>query len=189
MPSGLAGPIDVALARAGDSLPGPAGMPGGSSYLLKFDGFRLVITRRAAGVRLWSRRGAELTRTFPEIAAAARHQIPLGSVDDGEVCCSNGSRLDFDLLIQRLSAGRVRLAQLREERPASFVAFDLLAAGGVDLRRRPWRTHQKVLNELAPWQPPLQLCPSTTDPDEAQTWMDRYAAAGPGGATVPLHCG
>jgi hypothetical protein len=40
-------------------------MPGGSSYLLKFDGFRLVVTHGAAGVRLWSRRGTELTRTFP----------------------------------------------------------------------------------------------------------------------------
>lgn len=172
------------MARATDVLPAATALPGGSSYLLKFDGFRLVITRGVAGVRLWSRRGTNLTDSFPEVAAAARAQLPLGSVVDGEVCCWNGSRLDFDLLTRRLGGGRGRIARMVQESPASFVAFDILAARGVDLRRRPWRVRQDVLQQLAPWQPPLQLCPSTTDADEARTWMSRYAPAGIEGLVV-----
>ena len=184
MPPGLGGPVEVALARATDVLPDTAALPGGATYMLKFDGFRLVITHGGRGVRLWSRRGNDLTDTFPEIEDAAHTQLPPGSVVDGELCAWNGSRLDFDLLTQRLGAGRARIAAMSRTSPASFVAFDILAADGIDLRRRPWRIRQAVLERLAPWHPPLQLCPSTTDAEQARDWMTRYAPAGIEGLVV-----
>ena len=148
MPPGLGGPVEVALARATDVLPDTAALPGGATYMLKFDGFRLVITHGGRGVRLWSRRGND---TFPEIAGAST-QLPFGSVVAGELCACNGSRPDFDLLTQRFGAGRARIAKMSGTSPTSFVAFDVLAAGGIDLRCRPWRIRQGVLAGLA-WQP------------------------------------
>jgi hypothetical protein len=38
-PPGLAGPFQLELARAAERLPGEHGMPGGSRYELKWDGF------------------------------------------------------------------------------------------------------------------------------------------------------
>jgi hypothetical protein len=38
---GLIGPVGLELARAVEQLPGPHGMPGGSRYELKWDGYLL----------------------------------------------------------------------------------------------------------------------------------------------------
>jgi ATP-dependent DNA ligase len=63
--------------------------------------------------------------------------------------------------------------------PASYVAFDLLAAGGADLRDRRLSRRRAALEELAaPWKPPLQLSPATTDPEEARRWFDDFRPAG-----------
>ena len=72
LPVGLAGPVDVALARAEETVPGPHALPGGSVYELKFDGYRGAFVRNAAGGRLWSRNRNDLSDRFPEIVAAFR---------------------------------------------------------------------------------------------------------------------
>ena len=59
---GLAGPVDVALARAQDTIPGPHALPGGSRYELKFDGYRGAITHGPAGIRIWSRNRTDFCR-------------------------------------------------------------------------------------------------------------------------------
>ena len=57
------GPVEVALARAQDSVPGPAGLPGGSRYELKFDGYRGVLVARRAGMPACGRAMAPICRT------------------------------------------------------------------------------------------------------------------------------
>jgi ATP-dependent DNA ligase len=57
-------------------------------------------------------------------------------VVDGEIVIAAPHGLDFDALQLRLHPAASRVAKLAAETPASFVAFDLLAAGGRDLRRR-----------------------------------------------------
>ncbi len=39
IPADLAGPVEVALARSVDQIPGPRAMPGGSRYEVKWDGY------------------------------------------------------------------------------------------------------------------------------------------------------
>lgn len=39
LPAGLAGPVDLALARAVDAIPGPNALVGGSRYEPKYDGY------------------------------------------------------------------------------------------------------------------------------------------------------
>jgi ATP-dependent DNA ligase len=144
-----------------------------------WDGYRLVIVRNAASTRLWSKQGRDLTDRFPDIAAAALAQVPAGTVLDGEVVIWNGSRLDFGLLQERMITAPGRIAPLVAAHPASYVAFDLLAAGGTDLRRRRLSRRRAELESLAGhWAPPLQLSPATTDLDEARTWFDDFRPAG-----------
>lgn len=140
-------------------------------YELKWDGFRCVIVRDGQSTRLWSRQGTDLTNRFPEIAVAAAAQIPAGTVIDGEVVIWNEDRLDFDLLQRRLVSGVARIRELVKTHQASFVAFDLLAAAGTDLRTQPWRSRRDALERAVRWEPPLQLSPTTEDTSVARAWM------------------
>ena len=66
-----------------------------------------------------------------------RQALPPGAVIDGELLAWDGGRpLGFHQLqrrIQRKSVGR----KLREEVPVRLMAYDLLEAGGEDLRALP----------------------------------------------------
>ncbi len=172
LPPELAGPVAVELSKPVREIPPPRALPGGCRYEPKWDGYRLVIVRDATSTRLWSKQGRDLTDRFPDIAAAARTQILPGTVVDGEVVVWNGARLDFGLLQQRMVTAPSRMARLVASAPASYVAFDLLAAGGVDLRAQRFRRRREHLEALAAsWAPPLQLSPCTDDLDEARQWF------------------
>ncbi|MBM7806718.1 ATP-dependent DNA ligase [Geodermatophilus bullaregiensis] len=171
LPPDLAGPVAVALAKPVRDLPEGDALPGGCRYEPKWDGYRLVVVRDRAGTRLWSRQGRDLTDRFPDVAAAALAQVPAGTVLDGEVVVWDGERLDFGLLQRRMVTAPSRMAAQAAAHPASYVAFDLLAAGGEDLRGRPLRARRTRLEELAQrWAPPLQLSPVTADPAQARGW-------------------
>jgi ATP-dependent DNA ligase len=88
-------------------------------------------------VELGSRNERPLTRYFPEVIDAVRAQLPERCVVDGELVIAGPDGLDFDALSQRIHPAASRVAMLARETPASFVAFDLLASGDTDLRRRP----------------------------------------------------
>ena len=184
LPADLAGPITVELARPQETIPDQGALAGGCVYEMKWDGFRCVIVRDAAGAQLWSRQGTDLTTRFPEIATAAVDQIPAGTVIDGEVVIWNEDRLDFDLLQRRLVSGVARIRELVKTHQASFVAFDLLAAAGTDLRTQPWRSRRDALERVARWEPPLQLSPTTEDTSVARVWMADYRPAGIEGLVV-----
>ncbi|MGY1697091.1 ATP-dependent DNA ligase [Geodermatophilus sp. SYSU D00814] len=171
LPPDLAGPVAVELAKPVRDLPTATALPGGCRYEPKWDGYRLVVVRDATGTRLWSKQGRDLTDRFPDLAAAALAQVPAGTVLDGEVVVWGGERLDFGLLQRRLVTPPSRMAALAAAHPASYVAFDLLASGGTDQRRRPLRARRAALEELAQrWAPPMQLSPVTADPAEARRW-------------------
>jgi ATP-dependent DNA ligase len=179
LPSDLAGPVAVALAKPARSIPPESALPGGCLYEPKWDGYRLVVVREGSSTRLWSRQGRELTPLFPEIVAAAVAQVPAGTVVDGEVVIWNGARLDFGLLQLRMATPAGRIGALVTANPASYVAFDLLAAGGVDLRGAPLTRRRAALEDLAGrWAPPLQLSPATSDRAEARRWFDDFRPAG-----------
>jgi ATP-dependent DNA ligase len=81
-----------------------------------------------------SRRGAHLTRSFPDLAAAAIEQVPEETVLDGEAVVGVDGRLDFGELQKRV-ASPARATALARERPATFLAFDL-ERPAIDRQRR-----------------------------------------------------
>ncbi|GAA3643965.1 ATP-dependent DNA ligase [Microlunatus ginsengisoli] len=97
-----------------------------------------------------SRKPSDLSSAFPDLAAAAAAQLPEGVVLDGEAVVWLDGRLDFDQLQHRMVSSPTAAARLAAEHPASFVAFDVLAAGGVDVRSRPWRERRLLLEIVAP---------------------------------------
>ncbi|HEY0401577.1 MAG TPA: ATP-dependent DNA ligase [Blastococcus sp.] len=179
LPPELAGPVAVQLARPVRTIPPANALSGGCLYEPKWDGYRLVVVRSGSSTRVWSKQGRDLTDRFPDVVAAALAQVPPGTVLDGEVVIWNGSRLDFGLLQQRMVTAAGRLRALVTAHPASYVAFDLLAADGTDLRGRRLSRRRAALEELARrWAPPMQLSPATADPEEARRWFDDFRPAG-----------
>jgi ATP-dependent DNA ligase len=171
-------PQGVMLARSAERLPSGRGLRGGCVYEPKWDGYRGLLFVTDAGVRIQSRRSADLTRGFPDIAAAARRQLPAGVVVDGELVVWSREGLDFEALHQRMTATKVRAAELAVAAPATFMAFDLLAVVGLDIRERPLRERRALLERLlADGRPPVQLTPQTNNLAVAEQWMKDYALA------------
>ncbi|MFE7503900.1 ATP-dependent DNA ligase [Promicromonospora sp. NPDC057488] len=179
LPSGLAGPVQVALARAVDRIPYPGALPGGCRFEPKWDGFRVVATRDLHGTSLWSRRGTDLSATFPELAAACDDQLPPGTVLDGEAVIWTAGHLDFGALQTRMGRGPRTAAAHAAGHPASYVAFDILAHDSRDLRHLPFDDRRALLDRLAAgWRPPLNLSLVTADPDVATEWFETYPVVG-----------
>ena len=83
---------------------------------------------------------------------------------DGEAVIWNRDRLDFEALQRRMVTSRAALPALVHELPAAFVAFDVLAVAGQDIRGVPFTGRRQLLEELArDWAAPLNLSPTTTD--------------------------
>ncbi len=79
-------------------------------------------------------------------------------------------RQDFDALGQRIHPAETRINMLAEQTPTTFVAFDLLALDDESLLGLPQRERRDRL--VAFISDPLQLCPSTEDPAEAEPWLE-----------------
>jgi ATP-dependent DNA ligase len=179
LPAALRGPVDLALARAVDKLPGPHALPGGSVFEPKWDGYRAIVTRDGQTTTVWSRQGKDLTRYFPDLYAVAATAVPPGCVLDGEIVAWVADRLDFTSLQRRMTSSRRTMADLIRREPVSYVAFDLLAVAGHDIRDRPLRERRNLLEELAGgWEPPMQISPATTDHAQARRWFDELHVTG-----------
>lgn len=171
--------MEVALAKSAERIPGAQMLGGGTMYEPKWDGFRCALVRDASGTRLWSRQGKDLTDRFPDVAAAATGHVMPGTVLDGELVIWSGDRLDFDLLQQRLVNPAKRAGVLAARRPATYMAFDVLAHNAEDLRGHHLVTRRATLERISErWAPPLQVSPTTTDEDTAKAWFVDYRPAG-----------
>ncbi|WP_344297083.1 ATP-dependent DNA ligase [Agromyces neolithicus] len=184
LPESLHIPPELALARRVEELPEPDALPGGCLYSPKWDGFRFAIVLAGELASVWSRQGKNLTRYFPELAAAAA-ELPDGTVLDGEAVIWREGRLDFAAMQHRLSGGAAIAARRARELPSSFAAFDVLAVAGTDVRHLALEHRQSLLEELAAqWQPPMNISPVTRDVDEAREWFETMPAVGVEGIIV-----
>jgi ATP-dependent DNA ligase len=168
-------PIEPMLARLAGEL------PAGGDWLFepKWDGFRALVFRGAADVYLQSRDLRPLDRYFPELHDALGAALPNDCVVDGEIVIATRQGLDFDALQLRLHPAASRVAKLAKETPSSFVAFDLIAVDGRDLREMPFGKRRALLEQtLARATPPVHLTPMTRDAKLAAEWLSRFEGAG-----------
>jgi ATP-dependent DNA ligase len=168
-------PIEPMLAKIADELP----PQGGFLFEPKWDGFRALVFRNGEEAYLQSRDLRPLNRYFPELERALAQALPRGCVIDGEIVVTGASGLDFDALQQRLHPAASRVAKLAQSTPASFVAFDLLAAGGRSTMELPQAERrirlERLLGQVAP---PVHLTPMTRDRSIALDWLQRFEGAG-----------
>ena len=168
-------PVEPMLAKLAEEL--PEGGP--FLYEPKWDGFRAIVFRGASDVFIQSRDLRPLDRYFPELHGAFLDALPAGCVIDGEIVIATPRGLDFDALQLRLHPAASRVARLAKESPAEFVAFDLLAADGRDLRAEPQHDRRARLERLlANVGSPIHLTPMTRDAAVASEWLARFEGAG-----------
>jgi bifunctional non-homologous end joining protein LigD len=109
----------------------------GSSEV-KFDGYRCLAARDAAGVTLRSRRGNDFTAQFPNIAKACE-QLRTRTLLDGEiVAIDENGRISFNLLQHHRSQAQALL----------FYAFDVLIYRGINLLNEPLSKRRNVLSDV-----------------------------------------
>ncbi len=169
-------PVAPMLAKAIAEIP-----EGAYSYEPKWDGFRSIIFRDGPQIEIGSRNERPMTRYFPEVVDAVGREFPERAVIDGEIVVpsADGSRLDFEALLQRIHPAESRVRLLAGQTPAHFVAFDLLALGDEDLRGRPFADRRAALAVvLAQARSPVHLTPATTDRALARAWFGQFEGAG-----------
>lgn len=178
-------PVAPMLATLAESLP----TEGEFLFEPKWDGFRAIVFRGTSDLYIQSRDSKPLDRYFPELHEALLRELPPGCVVDGEIVIAAAGGLDFDTLQLRLHPAASRVEKLSRETPASFVAFDVLAAHGRDIMDTPQRRRREILEELtAGLGPPIYLTPMTTDRGTAELWLERFEGAGLDGVVAkPPH--
>lgn len=140
----------------------------------KWDGIRVQIAAHGDHVRLFSRTGDDISRTFPEITAAYEG---LEALLDGELLVARGGTVaPFNDLQQRLNRKSVT-GRLMRDYPAHVRLYDLLIEGDDDLRSLPFRARRARLDHWAgAYQPALTdvsaLIPFDTQADLNALWAD-----------------
>jgi ATP-dependent DNA ligase len=162
------------LAKLSESLP-----EGPFLYEPKWDGFRAIVYRGQGDVYIQSRDLRPLDRYFPELHDTLLIALPDRCVVDGEIVIASKRGLDFDALQLRLHPAASRVAKLAAETPSSFVAFDVLAEAGKDVRDKPQSERRALLETLLEGvKPPVHLTPMTRDLKVATDWLARFEGAG-----------
>lgn len=182
----IAPPIEPMLAAIADGVPS-----GDFLFEPKWDGFRAIVFRgQGSELYIQSRELKPLDRYFPELHDALVAQLPEGSTLDGEIVIATDRGLDFDALQQRIHPAASRITKLAKETPSSFVAFDLLALGGRDIRGLPQSERRAGLETLLEKaRPPLHLTPLTRDRELAERWLAEFEGAGLDGVVAKPSAG
>src|SRR5215210_1260555 len=170
----IAPPVEPMLAKLAEELPEAEDF----LYEPKWDGFRAIVFKRGPELFIQSRDLRPLDRYFPELHDALVAGLPDDCVVDGEVVIATSHGLDFDALQLRLHPAASRVAKLAVDTPASFVAFDLLALDGRDLRGHTQRERRALLEKaFRKAAPPIHLTPVTRDRQVAVGWLSRFEGA------------
>jgi bifunctional non-homologous end joining protein LigD len=149
--------------RAGDAVASPA-PPAGAEWLheVKWDGMRVLLDARDGRVRLTGRSEADVTVTFPELAALG--DVLPDALLDGEVVAMADGRPSFQALAERMHVQDRRRAQrLVATRPVVLMVFDVLRLYGVELLDRPLEDRRATLERLQLDGPHWQVPPAYDD--------------------------
>ncbi|MCW2927649.1 MAG: ATP-dependent ligase [Thermoleophilia bacterium] len=148
----------------------PSEIPDGWALEEKWDGVRIVASFVDGTLRLATRSGRDYARRVHELATLGDH-IDAGSwILDGElVSMGPGERADYRAVMASLQTPDREVPDHR----LRFVAFDLLAVDGTDLRPEPWRIRRARLDAIAATDG--TLCVPTPEYGSAATYLAEQA--------------
>ena len=111
----------------------------GWCHEIKFDGYRVQLRVEDGAAALKTRKGLDWTDKFPAIAKQGSG-LPDALIDGEIVALNSDGAPDFSTLQAAIADGKTN--------HLIFFAFDLLFAGGIDLRRLPLSERKQQLKQL-----------------------------------------
>jgi len=130
----------------------PGGLPrddAAFAYEVKWDGVRALVTVEGGRARGRSRRGRDITGSYPELRELGR---ALGATEvllDGELVAFDADgRPSFERLQRRMHASETAARRLAPRIPVTYVAFDLLHLDGRTVLARPYSERRRLLDGL-----------------------------------------
>lgn len=163
----------VGLAQNAESLRSSQSLSGlGDRYVgePKLDGWRLLLHVADDGVHIYTRTGKSHDGSLPAIEQEAAEHLPPGTWLDGEAVAlsvTDGKIThDWATVQSVLGSSTSRAAALSDK--ITFMAFDLLAHGGIDARRLPYAKRRSLLERaVGSGLSRIQIVPQVTVSDES----------------------
>ncbi|HZM34770.1 MAG TPA: DNA ligase D [Burkholderiales bacterium] len=129
----------------------------------KLDGYR-ILAFVDGQVKLRSRRGLELAKQFPDLAAELAEQGTRMIIDGELVAFAEGGKPSFNALQNRFQLRSARdITAAERSTPVVFYAFDLLYFAGVDLREAPYADRRRYLEQCLLPSPRVQIVHASED--------------------------
>jgi bifunctional non-homologous end joining protein LigD len=131
------------------------------SYEFKWDGVRALARVEGGRLQLHSRKGNDITVTYPELRLLGEE---LGSTQvwlDGEIVALHDGRPSFPALQQRMHVQNDRLARsLEKSVPVTYLVFDVLYLDGKSCVDLPYSERRELLAGLELRGPNWNVSPS-----------------------------
>ncbi|KRE31561.1 ATP-dependent DNA ligase [Agromyces sp. Soil535] len=143
--------VEPILVRPMLATSGTLGMLAGGEWALewKWDGIRVLARADGGGIRLMTRRGNDVTATYPELAGLPRVLRGDALVDGEIVALDERGRPSFEVLQQRMNLTRVReIERLAASVPVRLLLFDVLEIAGSSVMSEPYRQRRERLERL-----------------------------------------
>lgn len=110
----------------------------------KFDGIRVQLASNGTDAKLFSRKGDDISHSFPDLLAACDFE----GVLDGELLVKPGGQIGrFNDLQQRLNKKKPSKA-IMEKLPAHLMAYDILSANGASFKASGFDARRQQLEAL-----------------------------------------
>ncbi|MFL6233921.1 MAG: ATP-dependent DNA ligase [Thermoanaerobaculia bacterium] len=161
-----AGDVSEALDRLGEA-----------ALELKLDGARVQVHKAGDEVRVYSRRGNEVTQAVPELVETVQALPARQLLLDGETIAlrPDGSPYPFQITMRRFGR-KLDVARLRGELPLTPFFFDLLHLDGQDLIDRTAGERFAALSEAVPGLTVPRLV--TANAEEAEAFFEEALTRG-----------
>ncbi|MEX0681913.1 MAG: non-homologous end-joining DNA ligase [Dehalococcoidia bacterium] len=115
----------------------------------KMDGVRALAFVDGDKVRLMSRRGIDQTKAYPSVVESLKDQTERMVLDGEIVALDERGVPSFQMIQQRLGLTRESdIRRMEEEIPVYYYTFDILWAGGYDLRGGRLAERKALLRQL-----------------------------------------
>ncbi|MGW9182993.1 ATP-dependent DNA ligase [Agromyces sp. NPDC055661] len=143
--------VEPILVRPMLATSGTLGRLTGEEWALewKWDGIRVLARADGGGIRLLSRRGNDVTATYPELSALPRVLRGDALVDGEIVALDDEGRPSFELMQQRMNLTRPReIERVAASVPVRLLLFDVLEIAGSPVMQLPYRRRRELLERL-----------------------------------------
>ncbi|MEM3074930.1 MAG: ATP-dependent DNA ligase [Candidatus Pacearchaeota archaeon] len=119
----------------------------------KYDGFRVVITKKDNEIKLFTRRLEEVTNQFPDLVELVKKYIKgKNFILDSEVVGfdpKTGKYKPFEAISQRIKR-KYDIEELRKKLPVEANVFDVLYYEDESLVSKPFKERRKILEKIIP---------------------------------------